>query len=623
MNHAPSTFAAQVRRIDAHLRARYPTLITNIFELEGQEYVIVFPRKLLDASHIADEFHRNIRFVCVPVSVSNLTPEHYVREIPVLSDQDAVGSMQGIALPGIDILNLLMSRFPSVPFSGVKSDSPGTITIVVGALLDKKTNRQILDFARDFAIPTTVEIDSSKSTLNSQLSAIDTPMYVAASGFRQILPNYLRTDEAFWFDNIAHISSGALGVNHFPGMDRGAYRCYFDFTSGQEHVNLRQALLLYDEIWCSLPLAERHQQFLARQRLTESDLLDMVEAGRLRFVTTQPEERLHLPFLKDLIGSHPDSLMGRRTTAALLLADIVTTAQTSLFTNPDLLPEFRLLASETAKLTGVSADHVLQISLWPLSSLRNCLWPLLAIGSKGGPIGTLAEIIASQVRTQFKVDIELEARIFGEAVHIGHALNATVFGAMKEDPGHHFIKAHIGRLLNLHRNFSAAYAGAWLRNESRREHDIRIMPSIPIFDFYTDIPLREILADTSLGSTRLKGLSLYARIAKLSVHDREDEIRRLAAALREFTRKRPSGFMDFDTMQSISSLIVDISDLVLPIKLARRTARAMIRTMRKRSSQFDKAIGQIEVALDFREDGPDLHFLSQIDRVASLRRKRV
>jgi hypothetical protein len=44
------------RRIDLVLRTHYPTLVTRIFELLPNQYVIVFARDQLDAVAIKDEF---------------------------------------------------------------------------------------------------------------------------------------------------------------------------------------------------------------------------------------------------------------------------------------------------------------------------------------------------------------------------------------------------------------------------------------------------------------------------------------------------------------------------------------------------------------------------------------
>ena len=205
-----------------------------------------------------------------------------------------------------------------------------------------------------------------------------------------------------------------------------------DLTLGEDHINLRQALLLYDEIWCSPPLADSQEAFLERQGLTETDLLHIVDAGRLRFVTTQPEERLNIPFLEAVFEHDSDAILGRRTTAALLVADLASIAELSYLNDPSLIPAsaLQLLAEKLSINLGVGADDLLRSFLWPLASRRGSLQGLLDRGSKGGPAIELAKVIAARVKAEVGVDVELEALVLSEAVHIGHALNATIFGPL-------------------------------------------------------------------------------------------------------------------------------------------------------------------------------------------------
>ena len=272
---------------------------------------------------------------------------------------------------------------------------------------------------------------------------------------------------------------------------------------------------------------------------------------------------------------------------------------------------------------GLPLHDFVQTSLWPLASLRNCLSALLRIGSMGSPVNHLAETFAAQIHAKIQLDIELEAWILGGTVHIGHVLGATVFGPINEPEGYHYIKSHIGRILNFHRNFSPTNAGSWLQNELRREKNIRILPSIPIFEFHRGTPINEVLADTSLGSMRSRGRGLYSKIAGLERNERQDEIERLAASMRERARKRSGLVVDLDTMEAVSSIVLDIFDVIAPIKLAHKLSGKVITKVRRRNRKFDNALGNIEAALDLRKDGPELDFLSQVDRVASLRRERI
>ena len=330
--------AGYARRIDALLRARYPHLQTQLFEVAKDKFQIVFASNLLDADTISEEFDNSIRFLIVNVTLSNTPPNAFIREITPLSDEDAIGNMIGLPLRRIDLVNLLVSRFPDAGVVDVQEKPDNySASIVVENNLPEKDQANLLKFIDGFSLPIVFTIEVSSGQHSDVKSMVDDPMFIWASRLRPHAPSYTRLDEEFWFDNIHVIAANKLPVDHFPGMHKDAFRCYLDLSLGEQHINLRQALLLYDEVWCSLPLRENHEPFLAQQSLNEEDLLAAVELGRLRFVTTQPEERLSLPFLERVFDRESTAMFGRRTTAALLVADLVQTADISFLNDTSVV----------------------------------------------------------------------------------------------------------------------------------------------------------------------------------------------------------------------------------------------------------------------------------------------
>ena len=629
-----TSYAGQVRRMDALLRSRFPNLVTRIYEVGSDQFVIVFDTALQDAAAIADEFDRSIRFMTVAATLSNSPPETYLREIPVLSDAEAAGDMAGLPLRRFDLLNLLLSRFPDINILAVR-DNPQDRKIIlsVETAPDAKTEAQLIEFVDSFDLPLTVEIKILSSHQRDAIPEIDDPMFVWASRLRPNAPTYVRQDEDFWFDNIGDISSNRFPIERFPGMRDNVFRCYFDLTLGEEHINLRQALLLYDEVWCSPPFAHSQGTFLESQGLTEADLLTMVDAGRLKFVTTQPEERLDISFLEAVFEHSVEAILGRRTTAALLVADIAQTAELSLLNDPSLFPALGQLAELLAPETGVEPDDLLRSFLWPLMGRRSSLQGLLYRGSKGGPALSLAKVIADRIKAEVGVDIELEALVLSEAVHIGHTLNATILGPLNEPAPYHLLKSAIGRHLNSHRAFNRKFAASWARNELRRANGVEILPPVPLFEFDRKIPIQEIIDDSTLGSTRAKGRSLYARLAELPPEERQEEIDKLESALRKQARQKSGIVVDLDTLETVETVETVISLTLLlvggfslpPLTGMGRLGKRMIEKLRHIPQiDHDQMIAQPEEnAFDGGEGNQELDFLSHINRVATFRRERV
>ncbi len=620
--NATTSFTGYARRIDAQLRSTYPNLVTRIYEVKTNRFMITFDSALKDASAIAEEFDKSIRFAGMAVTLSNTSPVEYLREIGPLTDAEASGSMIGLPLRSIDILNLLVSRFPDSGIVSVRDlPSDRAMILTLEKAPDAATRAQLIEFVESFEWPLEVRIETQPGQPPAPTPDIVGPLFVWAAGLRRFVPGYVAQDEAFWFENIGAISSNRFDIARFPGMRDGVFRCYLDLTLGEDHINLRQALLLYDEIWCSPPLAGWQRAFLERQGLTEEDLLLIVDAGRLRFVTTQPEERLNFPFLETVFEHDVDAILGRRTTAALLVADVAHIAELSYLNDPSLMLPLRLLADELSVTLGVAADDLLRSFLWPFASRRGSLQGLLDQGSKGGPAIELAQVIAARVKAEVGVDVELEALVLSETVHIGHALNATIFGPLDEPVSYRLLKTEIGRHLNFHRHFNYEFVASWIENELRRASGSRILPPLPLFEFDKKIPIQEILADSSLGSTRAKGRSLYGRLVELPPEERQQEIDNLEAALRSQGRRKSGTLVDFDALDTGCAVASLLLDFVFPPLAGVKNFGTRLGGRLRRIDRIDRLVTHLEkIRSGHRQD---LDFLSRISRVATFRRDRV
>ena len=448
-------------------------------------------------------------------------------------------------------------------------------------------------------------------------------MFIWASGLRPHAPSYTRDDEEFWFSNIQDIAANRLPIDSFPGMHRDTFRCYLDLSLGERHVNLRQALLLYDEVWCSLPLREKHQQFLDQQNLTEEDLLTAVELGRLRFVSTQPEERLQVPFLERICERKSTAIFGRRTTAGLLVADVVRTADTSFLRDNAVASALVELAHMVSDIEGVPLRKVIGGFLWPLASRRAALQGLLDRGSKAGPIIGLSELLSARLQARTGLDVELETLVFGESVHIAHALNATLFGPLTEPPGFTQLKYWIGRHLNFHSSFNQQRCASWLANERSMTSEEEEIPTVPLFEFDKAVPMREIVEDSALSSVRFKGRGLYTRLAKMSASERRTEIEQLSTMLRAMARRASNQEIALDAVDvGMSAMDLLIGLFVPPLSAIGRFSKPMLERARK-SNNIDSMVMKVENKMRNAKARGELEFLSRVSRVATFRVDRV
>ena len=622
---ATFSWVGEARRIDALLRHRFPHLVTKLYEVETNRFLITFDPSLQKASEIEEEFNDSIRFLTAWVDLSNEEPEQHLRVIPPLSDADAIGQLTGLQLTQFDFVNLLLSRFPSVDILDITNISKDRkIHILLAKKLDSDTHDDFVRFVDSLESPADFQIRISPTTKKRTFAPpAKAPLSIVASPLRPHAPSYVRIDEAFWFDNISAISQNEFTLTSFPGFRDDDFRCYLDLTVNQDQMNLRQALLLYDEVWCSLPLESQHADFLKRQAVSESDLLTLAESGRLRFVTTQPEERLNVKFLEAVHERKQTAILGRRTTAALLVSDIVRAEAISYFKDPSVVEILPPLCETLAAHTGRTVQNFYRIFLWPMASLRGGLYGLLDFGSWGSPVRDIAQVLSKEISSIHGVDLGLELQTLSPPVHIAHALEATLFGPLSEPAGWNRLRSWVGWHLSFHKHFNQQTASSWIQNEVRRQQGHLVMPTMRLFDFDPGIPILEIVEDTSLWSTRAKGRSLYSRLADLPDDKRKAEIDALEGKLRKKTRRASRTIISFDTVETIGDAAEAVLGFVwLPVAGPVRLARGIGEELR-RVRRLDRAMMRLQERMTSSPAKRDVDFLSRIGRVARFRRDRV
>jgi len=107
------SYAEQVRRIDVELRSRFPHLLTRIYDVHPFSYVIVFDAELQDAQKIEKEFDGQIRWLTVPVRISNDRPLVYRRELAPIQDSELAHDFAGMSPSTFAFENLVALRWPA------------------------------------------------------------------------------------------------------------------------------------------------------------------------------------------------------------------------------------------------------------------------------------------------------------------------------------------------------------------------------------------------------------------------------------------------------------------------------------------------------------------------------
>lgn len=207
------SYADQVRRIDVELRSRLPHLLTRIFEVSSFSYVIVFDAELQDAQKIEKEFDEQIRWVTVPVRISNEIPSAYQRELEPIKDINLAHDFVGMSLTTFGFENLIAARFPGLSVIGSRlvSGTAQTIELLIGKGTNIDLQLCVLTFCEALGLPCTFAlVEEAGPSRSASIPLLMDPLKVVATRSRGQLPAYVREDEDLWFDRLDGVYAGGI-----------------------------------------------------------------------------------------------------------------------------------------------------------------------------------------------------------------------------------------------------------------------------------------------------------------------------------------------------------------------------------------------------------------------------
>jgi hypothetical protein len=611
-DHFPQT--ETLKQTDLRFRSRFPWVQTRLFETSQHNFSIFVSKAQMDVEHAADEFNNKIRPLGLHVQLANDLPQNYLREISGVPDAE-LGQIISLNLSHGDIRIQINANFPHFPHYVDVTVCGREFTF---AFADMLTEEQLNEF-RQWVHSIEPEIVLKIQTSSPNPKPLETDILrILPSKMRAFKRPYVIEDEDFWHQNIKEIYRGGLRPDDVVNLESWGTSCLIDATN-TESIDLRQALLCFDTIILHVPLSEDAQAFRDKQQLNDTDLAKLAEAGRLRLVMQQPEERLDWNMIDAVLEASQNAIIGRRRSSALIAADIVETSQHYLLSKPELFPVLQLIAKGVSDRLKSKPETVLRSILWPVAAMResfdklNCNGLMSVAGfSVGNEFSEAYEEISGR-------DVRLEAMMFGASVHVAHAFNATLIPATNNLAGWNDPMRMMGERLNFYRSFNNKLAPAWIGNQERRASGVEIMPAIPIFNFEHHATISHILEFTRVRSDRNKGRSLISRLADLPIQQREDEIDRLSKELLERDIQRGSRKIALDLAKAGGEISVFAAGFnMLPIGPMWSALIHALRSLRSNAT-VDSFFESIERDLpEGLQQNRDLDFLSKVYRVATL-----
>ena len=616
-----------VQRTELRLRVKYPHLQTRIFENGPLEHVIVVPQEQLDATQHRHEFEHAIKQVTDFVVLSNVVPDG-ADEIAPLADTEIAASLSGLPFTVADLIMIVAGKFPTAPLivNAIPSE-PNVLDIMFEQQLPSENESDIRAFLAQLFEGYSLILGVEKVPAQNRRapSTNKDKLHVLPIRARPHVPPFIADDEQWWFDNLRGIFDGTVPPSSFELTRDAGYSCYIQGTAFP-NVDLRQALLAYDTIFLEPPFADDKLEhgFWESQSISPQDLLRLIDAGRLRLIHSQPEERSDLGFLSEAYQTNPAAVFSRRKLAALVIADIVETADEYVLGRSKLQDPLRTTLATAASELNVPLEELARSVWYPSYLRRAALVPFLNLGAMGLlGINQGSHFAEAYQRIRGK-EVSLEADMFGQSVHIAHVLNATYIphGSSEDYVDSWLAPMQLfGDRLNFYRSFNTRIGASWAVNERiKQEQRAVILPPVPVVQFDKRASIDHILSYTSFPSDRRKARSLIARLANLPEAERTAEIGRMQQELYDYGLARDRRERSFQWLDVGSGITAYAAGLNLPPIFAGAFLLQRILETARRLPQMDKLIDAIEEAISpSARPNEDLHLLSKISRVASLR----
>lgn len=301
----------------------------------GYLFFIICPdlgtAKSFSGERLVEWFDNKCRVVTAPVSLATAVPEGAEQVLEQTAEQRALqwGAPRTIRDLLVDLSVMLPREFPEFLLK-----NPGAEIIVVTKRKLSDEERKILlqvcsslgeypelTFQEDHSLNPRLETFRHKFR-DGDIDLIPARRLPLSIG--QSLRCLVEDDEDFWSSIRTRLFSSfdLQQESILPNcwQDRDSLSCFIDATVSAEN-GLRTYLSIYDEVILAPPLAERMDETLNALDVTPSELISLMECGRLRLVLPQSIDRYNVDWLQKAADVSSGSIILSRKLAAATVAD--------------------------------------------------------------------------------------------------------------------------------------------------------------------------------------------------------------------------------------------------------------------------------------------------------------
>lgn len=610
---------AQIKRCDLKLRSEYPGITTDIYRINDIQYLIHCKNCYTDYTELKEEFNSSIRTIGLPVNLTLEKPTEYKELIKGIDFENIVSNFEGISITWIDIENILYSKFYDIDFNSIyeNPDKRGEIIIEISDTTNLEQEKQLMKFLENIGLAfkyyriDKVDKDKQSNPKKSFETKYD-PMYC----FTDKELEFSKRDSALWFENAESIFRNEFKKDNLYFYDTDKSKCFIN-CSMFENINLRNNILLYDTIYCSLPLMSDFDSFIKRQNIKKDELLELASKDRIKFLLTNTEKRYDVDFLNEAYKINSNSVITRRGINSIIACDIVEIYKNYVLNDINSWEVIGLLSEIIGREKGIDTKKLFSIFSWPIKSITDAFRTLnfsspLAVSSFG--VNTV--IGFDGFPNQEKNKVEFEFVMNSHNIHIASALESTYFPFFDKDKNYSDkgVANTVGNLLNFYKN-SAPKQLEKLDEIRRINNKERNMINLLGLKEPISIIKYEEYSQKYETTNRLK--SILLDLEKMSEEERKKRIAEYSNLILKIGEEGDKKKIDkINYVLGIGGLTPYIGTVSSILALLKSIYDDTLKSDRKKVS---KIIDKLSAKKYSNSEKDDIYILSKIDRIANLK----
>lgn len=300
---------------------------------------------------------------------------------------------------------------------------------------DLGTDKITVKHETDYHIKQLEEKDSKRKPENLKIKQYENNFDVMQLSLHKELP-FTIAEADFWFESAEDIYAGKVTRSDLPFYRGESLKCFLDF-SVFENIDLRNVLLLYDTVYIALPLNNFLDRFLEQQGITYTELIDLVDMGKVVLLLPNLETRYDKKLLLEVYKLNPNAIVGRRGINALLATYLVETKQQYEKRLPGIYNLAADIFMHGLKYGDGKTQNIARLIAWPITATADSFRYLnlnspLAVSNFGinnVVYDYILEIILEKENIKYNEQnkILFEFTVNSLNAHIAAALKATYF----------------------------------------------------------------------------------------------------------------------------------------------------------------------------------------------------